>query len=375
MKKYDISLVADGLTAYAIERQSDFERRLPRGRSPKAESRRFWTDAILQGMVRLEGGTPGPEMMARFDQRLAAAHDCAAVETLTPAAQEELVRSLRGYVSALEATGEHRGLQVAVVRELLEDMATHLPWDSSANGLDYARDEVDSILLRMTARKPIHFTRILLGGDIGPAGDDFVTGIVTDADGVRGAELFARLSQMHPEVDEWPAIATVWLCGGQTATAATVPADELELKIIREAGTRFLDYPGVRPVWPHELRVPVHEQIRVLKVEPGRPSEEITMPNTLKAFQAAVGGYIEVLDLGGDALLVCNEEGKLMGLPPNRRIGDDVIAGTFLIAGSADGEFCSLSDEDAAHYAKEFEQSMPVYGDPDTPTQWEFHVF
>ena len=117
------------------------------------------------------------------------------------------------------------------------------------------------------------------------------------------------------------------------------------------------------------------EQIRVLKVEPGRPPEEITMPNTLKAFQAAVGGYIEVLDLGGDAVLVCNEEGKLMGLPANRQVCGDAIAGTFLVAGSADGEFCSLSDEDAAYYAKEFEQPMPTYSSPDTPTQWEFHVF
>ena len=124
-----------------------------------------------------------------------------------------------------------------------------------------------------------------------------------------------------------------------------------------------------------DLSCAADRQIHVLKVEPGRPPEEVTMPNTLEAFQSAVGGYIEVLDLGGDALLVCNEEGKLIGLPANRRIGDDIIAGTFLVAGSADGEFCSLSDEDAAHYAKEFEQPMPVYGDPEQPTQWEFHVF
>lgn len=375
MKKYDIPFVADNLTAYAIERQGSFERHQPQGKSPWAESRRFWIDAVLQGMVRLEGGKPGPEMMAQFDQRLAASHGCAAAETLTPAAQKKLVRSLRGYASALENTGEHRGLQVAVVRELLEDMATHLPWDSSANGLDHARDEVDRILLRMTARKPIHFTRILLGSETGPGGEAFVSGIVTDVEGVRGTKLFERFSQTHSEIEEWPAIATVWLCGGQTITAATVPADELELKIIREAGTRFLDHPGVRPVWPHELRIPVHEQIRVLKVELGRPTEEITIPNTLEAFQAAVGGYIEVLDLDSDAVLVCNEEGKLIGLPANRRIGDDIIAGTFLVTGSADGEFCSLSDEDAAHYAKEFEQPMPTYGGPDTPTQWEFHVF
>lgn len=211
-------------------------------------------------MVRLEGGTPTPELMERFDQRLAETRGCAAVEPLSPAAQKKLVRTLRGYVSALETTGEHRGLQVAVVRELLEDMATYPSWDSSANGIDHAREEVDSTLLRMTVRKPIHFTRILLGGDRGPADDDFVSGIVTDVDGVRGTRLFARLSQAHPEVQEWPAIATVWLCGGQSVTAATVPADELELRLIREVGTRFLDYPGVRPVWPHELHIPAQEQ-------------------------------------------------------------------------------------------------------------------
>lgn len=260
MKNYDIGLVVEGLTTYAIERQNSFERYQPQGVPSWTESRRFWTDAILQGMVRLEGGTPTPKLMERFDQRLEEARGCAAAELLSPTAQKALVRTLRGYVSALEATGEHRGLQVAVVRELLEDMVSHLSWDSAANGLNHARDEVDSVLLRMTARKPIHFTRILLGSDTDPADDDFVSGIVTDAGGIRSTKLFARFSQAHPEVEEWPAIATVWLCGGQTVTAATVPANELELKIIREVGTRFLNYPGVRPVWPHELRIPVQEQ-------------------------------------------------------------------------------------------------------------------
>ena len=82
------------------------------------------------------------------------------------------------------------------------------------------------------------------------------------------------------------------------------------------------------------------------------------MPNTLEAFQTAVGGDIETLGLDSGAVLVCNEEGKLLGLPANRRVGGDTIAGTFLIAGSADGEFCPLSDEDAARYGREFAQSI-----------------
>ena len=46
------------------------------------------------------------------------------------------------------------------------------------------------------------------------------------------------------------------------------------------------------------------------------------------------------------------------GLPANRRVGSDTIAGTFLIAGSSDGGFCSLSDEDATRYGREFAQSI-----------------
>ena len=132
--------------------------------------------------------------------------------------------------------------------------------------------------------------------------------------------------------------------------------------------------PEVRPVWSHQLAVPVHEQIRVLKVEPGKAPEEVTMPNTLEALQAAVGGDIEAVGLDADACLVCNELGKVIGLPANRRVNGDIIAGTFLIVGSTDGDFCSLSDEDAAYYDRELSEPMPSYNGPDQPTQWEFRV-
>ena len=61
------------------------------------------------------------------------------------------------------------------------------------------------------------------------------------------------------------------------------------------------------------------KEITVLKVEPGKSPETVTMPNTLDAMQKMVGGYIEVLPLS-DVCLVCNEDGKLMGLEGNRRL-------------------------------------------------------
>ena len=93
-----------------------------------------------------------------------------------------------------------------------------------------------------------------------------------------------------------------------------------------------------------------------MKVEPGKAPEQITIPNTLKAMQELVGGHIEIVDYQG-ACLVCNEEGKLLDLEPNRRIGQDVITGTFFLANSdLEGNLCSLSQEDLVHFQQQFAQ-------------------
>ena len=375
MDRFNIPLTAERLTAYAVERQSGTERHQPEGTPPPAELRRFWTDAILQGMARLEGLTPNPGWMEQFDQRLEDARGRAAVETLPLKEQVALIRDLSRYVSALEAIGDDRRRQVGAVGELLEDMTLHRGWGLAGNGLFHARQQVESTLLRMTAQMPIRFTRVLLGGERGPCESDFVSGVVADAVAVRETELYKRMTRQHPEVTEWPSICTVYVGQGLDSAAGTRDATDFDLGIMREAGDRFLKQPGIRAIGAKQLRIPAHEQIWVLKIEPGKAPETVIMSNTLDAFQAAVGGYIEVVGLDANAALVCNEEGKLIGLPANRMLGRDTIAGTFLIVGSDDGEFCSLSDADMAHYAEQFAQPMPSYSSPEEPTQWEFHVF
>ena len=60
--------------------------------------------------------------------------------------------------------------------------------------------------------------------------------------------------------------------------------------------------------------------------------------------------------------MICNEEGKLLGLPLNRALRDengeiyDAIAGTFFICGAlADSEnFTSLTDEQVDYWLKRF---------------------
>ena len=100
-------------------------------------------------------------------------------------------------------------------------------------------------------------------------------------------------------------------------------------------------------------------EIAVLIVEPGLEPRVTEIGNDLRSMQAVVGGYIEAVPLGGDAVLICNEEGKLDGLPFNRRFGNDILVGTFFIASSDDlGEFVSLPNSDIEKYTKMFR--LPV---------------
>lgn len=79
------------------------------------------------------------------------------------------------------------------------------------------------------------------------------------------------------------------------------------------------------------------------------------IPSTLVAMQELVGGSIEVVNLGlmvgrtdlEDYALVCDEEGKIKGLPPRAHLGHDIIMGQFFIAKSDEyGEFVSMDATD-----------------------------
>lgn len=259
MNRFNIPLVAEGLTAYAIERQNGWERHQPEGAPPWQAQRRLWTDAILQGMARLEGLEPDHRLMEQYDQRLEDAHNCAAVETLPVNEQTALIHDLSRYVSALEATGDDRRRQIDVVGKLLGDMITHRSWGLTDNGLSSTREQVESTLLRMTAQMPIRFTRVLLGGERGPCESDFVSGSVTDADAVKATALYERVSQQYPEVTEWPSICTVYVGRGLDSAWGTTDASDFDLGIMREVGDRFLNLPGIRFVGGGELKIPAEE--------------------------------------------------------------------------------------------------------------------
>jgi hypothetical protein len=72
--------------------------------------------------------------------------------------------------------------------------------------------------------------------------------------------------------------------------------------------------------------------------------------------QTIVGGSIEAIYPFEDSVaLICNEEGKLLGLEGNRRFGGDIIAGVFYVVGEDKcGNFVSLTEEQMEHYNKRF---------------------
>lgn len=246
MNKFNIPLVAEGLTAYAIERQNGWERHRPEGAPPWMERRRFWTDAILQGMSRLEGQSTGPERMRQFDQQLADARGSAAIIPASLPLQQETIRNLRDFVSALETAGGDRRRQINVVRELLEDMASHLSWAGADNKLNLARDETEAALQCMTAQMPIRFTRILLGGDAGPHWESgFVSGSVTSTETVKRTAVYQDAIRKYPEVSSWPALCTVYVGADMRIPSGAADASSFDLEIMNRAGDSFLAQSGV----------------------------------------------------------------------------------------------------------------------------------
>ena len=97
------------------------------------------------------------------------------------------------------------------------------------------------------------------------------------------------------------------------------------------------------------------DKIKILKVEPGKPPCVKEIANDFKASQAEVEGDIECVGFGDGCVAVINAEGKLNGMQPNRRNGDDIICGPFFICGdSPDGDFISLTEQQIEEYTRRF---------------------
>ena len=113
------------------------------------------------------------------------------------------------------------------------------------------------------------------------------------------------------------------------------------------------------------------QKLRVLVVEPEKPPAAQEIDRSLESMQRLVGGYIQaVYPFDDPVALICNEEGKLLGLPMNRTLRDergvpyDIVCGTFFLAGIVEDDFASLTDRQIEkytdYYRREVVLSVPM---------------
>ena len=79
--------------------------------------------------------------------------------------------------------------------------------------------------------------------------------------------------------------------------------------------------------------------------EPGKAARIVEIENSLQALQKAVGSYIETVTLFSDATILCNEEGRLLGMPYNITICGVSFVGQLLIVGIAGEDFAGLTEQ------------------------------
>lgn len=85
--------------------------------------------------------------------------------------------------------------------------------------------------------------------------------------------------------------------------------------------------------------------MKVIGKRPYCKATVIEIENTLEALQKEVGGWIETVTFAEDCCIICNEEGRLQGLPYNLTFGGVSFVGTILFVGIKGDEFTDLRDE------------------------------
>lgn len=124
------------------------------------------------------------------------------------------------------------------------------------------------------------------------------------------------------------------------------------------------------------------ETVRAILVKAHVDPKEIVIPNDYRFWQKLVGGLVQCIYPFDDSVaVICNDEGKLLHMEPNRNIlgADDrvldTINGDFLIFNygeledDTDGEFIDMTDKQVAKYLDYYsqERTKPRYVESDVP--------
>ena len=84
------------------------------------------------------------------------------------------------------------------------------------------------------------------------------------------------------------------------------------------------------------------DKIKVYAKRPGQPPKSVWVTNSLKNLQNYVGGYIEAVTLAEDCAIICNEEGRILGLPHNCNVAGVDFVGDILFVGVNGEEFADM---------------------------------
>lgn len=110
------------------------------------------------------------------------------------------------------------------------------------------------------------------------------------------------------------------------------------------------------------------DKIKVVILEPGKISRTAKINKSLKSMQKIVGGDIEAFyPFEEQVCFICNDEGKINGMPLNRAIyGDEkeiieIIAGSTFLCDCSCSDFNSLSNEQLERYSKLYKYPERFY--------------
>ena len=111
------------------------------------------------------------------------------------------------------------------------------------------------------------------------------------------------------------------------------------------------------------------DKIRVVLVEPGKYAREAEIGTSLSELQEVCDGLIQTFYPFEEMVcIVCNDEGKINGMPLNRAIKDtetgeliDIIAGPFFICDCSTENFGSLSKEQMDRFLEQFKNPERFY--------------
>lgn len=138
-------------------------------------------------------------------------------------------------------------------------------------------------------------------------------------------------------------------------------SDVIEICDGERKGFYYCDVVGFEKIDFDISKVDRSDMLKILIVEPGKEPYEAEIRDELEAKQSVVGGLIEPVYFAenDNVLVYCDEEFLLKSCEPNRKVGDIIIHGTFMVVGNGENEYgdgieVSLTDEQVKEYSAMF---------------------